>query len=223
MRKRITVILMATTLLLFTINSVAFGTTLDTNADANLSASTTVTTDEKVDITIDSEGTATKPVDNLFGFSDNNIYTTYTYIYNAPVTITVNNCYATYFSLIEYITWDKFIFNDTVTININNSAIKVITGAQNASTFYLGDGNEKWNYVELNGKLTINADNVKFNNIIGGVMKGNPMGYPPIPTKGFKTLINNGIEINLKDITEGSRSIVLGNYLMGYSYENIDL
>ncbi|MEG1823068.1 MAG: S-layer homology domain-containing protein [Clostridiales bacterium] len=223
MRKRITVILMATTLLLFTINSVAFGTTLDTNADANLSASTTVTTDEKVDITIDNQGTAATPVDNLFGFKDDHRDTTYTYIYNAPVTITVNNCYATYFSLIDKNTWDKFIFNNTVTINIKNSAIKTIAGAQNADPSYLGYGTEEWNYVELNGKLTINADNVKFNTLIGGVMKGDPMEWPPIPTQCFNTLINGGIEINLKDITEGSRNVVLGNFLMGYKYENIEL
>lgn len=158
----------------------------------------TVTFNDAVNITLENQTLPDDPNGRLFalGNSPMEYNKNYTYIYNAPVTVTIKNCSARSFSLIQGEEWDSYIFNSTVTVNVEGSTIRHFYGLRDISGFYSGNYKELYNTTQLNSDYNINLkDCVITESFNSGVYKKSV--YNEIPKKGIEGSINGTTNILL--------------------------
>lgn len=102
----------------------------------------------------------------------------WTYVFNKPVTIEIENCKAKSFNLISTGGWGDetfgaFVFNAPLTIKVKNSEITTLNGMRTHSIFlYMGDGApaKKWG-CQINDDYQINIENSTISSLAGGLTK----------------------------------------------------
>lgn len=168
---------------------------------------------DPIEITIANK-TSTQNVYGLF----NNPYdysVNWTYIYNAPVIINIENSNLSSFSLIAGSEWDEYIFNNSVTVNVTNSTIKNYSGLRDMRNYYTGNYEEKVNSVQVHGTYTINLNNTKVTERFNaGVYKGSVYqgGGNHIPTDMMRAVVDGKTIINVTNKSEIG-TMYCGHYL----------